>query len=117
MKRRTIAQMIQAKIDIESGRVPPARVTEVHPLPNGKFKRRDLDPNAFKRVQKDAWEKGVAATRQKLGLTQTEFASLLGISARTLQHWEQGTRTPTGAARVLLKLAATHPKAVLKAAA
>lgn len=57
------------------------------------------------------------ATRQKLGLSQTGFAQLLGISVRTLHHWEQGSRTPTGAARILLKLAAENPQAVLQAAA
>jgi putative transcriptional regulator len=35
----------------------------------------------------------------------------------TLHHWEQGTRTPSGAARVLLRVAALHPEAVLEAAA
>ena len=59
----------------------------------------------------------VAAVRAKLGLPQSKFAALLGISAATLRNWEQGRRRPTGAARVLLKVAALHPKIVLKAAA
>ena len=41
----------------------------------------------------------------------------VGISLRTLHHWEQGTRVPSGAARVLLQVAADHPQAVLEAAA
>ena len=53
----------------------------------------------------------------KLGISQTRFARLLGISANTLQNWEQGRRKPTGPAKVLLKIAARHPKAVLDAAA
>jgi putative transcriptional regulator len=59
----------------------------------------------------------VAAVRAKLGLPQGKFAALLGISAATLRNWEQGRRRPTGAARVLLKVAALHPKIVLEAAA
>jgi len=57
----------------------------------------------------------VAAIRAKLRLSQKAFASAFGISPATLRNWEQGRRQPTGAARVLLKVAAKHPKAVLEA--
>jgi len=56
-----------------------------------------------------------AAIRKAYGLSQDEFATLLGISVRTLQNWEQGRREPHGAARVLLRVAARHPEAVLEA--
>ena len=79
--------------------------------------RRALDPKLFQRAQKIAWEKSIVATRRKLGLSQSKFAELLGISLRTLHHWEQGTRIPSGAARVLLRVAALNPELVLKAAA
>lgn len=58
-------------------------------------------------------EKDVAAIREAYGLSQEKFASLIGISVRTLQNWEQGRRTPRGPARVLLRVAALHPEAVL----
>ena len=58
-------------------------------------------------------ESDVAAIREAYGLSQEKFASLLGISVRTLQNWEQGRRTPRGPARVLLRVAARHPDAVL----
>jgi putative transcriptional regulator len=51
-----------------------------------------------------------AEARAKVGLSQHEFAALLGVSPRTLQDWEQGRREPTGAARTLLKVASAHPK-------
>jgi putative transcriptional regulator len=51
-----------------------------------------------------------AEARASIGLSQQEFAQLLGVSARTLQDWEQGRREPTGAARTLLKVAVKHPK-------
>ena len=54
--------------------------------------------------------------RQKLGLSQDTFAALLGVSAGTLRGWEQGRRQPARAARVLLRVAAQHPEAVLEAA-
>jgi putative transcriptional regulator len=57
-----------------------------------------------------------ATARKSLGMSQTDFAHLLGVSTRTLQEWEQGRRSPTGAARTLLKIAAKNPEAVLEAA-
>ena len=51
-----------------------------------------------------------AEARASIGLSQQEFAELLGVSARTLQDWEQGRREPTGAARTLLRVAVKHPK-------
>jgi putative transcriptional regulator len=51
-----------------------------------------------------------AEARAIVGLSQQDFAQLLGVSARTLQDWEQGRREPTGAARTLLKVAVKHPK-------
>jgi putative transcriptional regulator len=47
--------------------------------------------------------------RRKSGLSQTEFAKLLGVSKRTLQEWEQGRRQPSGAAKALLKIAVERP--------
>lgn len=57
----------------------------------------------------------VAGIREGYGLSQAKFAALLGISVRTLQNWEQGRRQPQGPARVLLRVAARSPKAVLDA--
>ncbi len=69
------------------GEMPPARKTIIQ-VPN------------IKRI------------RENYNLSQAQFASLLGISTATLQNWEQGRRTPKGAARVLLQVAAKHPEAV-----
>lgn len=49
------------------------------------------------------------AARAAAGLTQAQFARLLGVSVRTLQEWEQGRRTPSGAARTLLAVAQRAP--------
>ena len=50
--------------------------------------------------------------RTRFGLTQPEFARLMGISVGTLRNWEQGIRRPEGPARVLLHVVARHPEAV-----
>ena len=58
----------------------------------------------------------VGEIREKTGLSQSHFATLLGVSVRTLQDWEQGRRAPSGAARTLLMIAARNPKALLDVA-
>ena len=58
----------------------------------------------------------VVRVRTRLGLSQVKFARLIGISEDTLQNWEQGRRSPVGPAKVLLKVAARHPEALLEVA-
>jgi putative transcriptional regulator len=48
------------------------------------------------------------------GLSQQKFADVLGVSARTLQEWEQGRRKPSGAARSLLVIAKRMPEVLRK---
>ena len=61
-------------------------------------------------------EPDVRAVREGYGLSQSKFAALMGISPATLRNWEQGRRKPEGSARVLLRVVARHPEAVLEAA-
>ena len=58
-------------------------------------------------------EPDVRVLREGYGLSQAKFASLMGISVATLRNWEQGRRSPEGSARVLLRVVAKHPEAVL----
>jgi putative transcriptional regulator len=55
----------------------------------------------------------VGRARIKLGLSQAQFAALLGVSKRTLEQWEQGRREPSGAAKTLIRIADARPE-VLK---
>ena len=52
----------------------------------------------------------VALARNKTGLSQSQFAELLGVSVRTLSDWERGKRQPGGAAKNLIAIAASHPE-------
>jgi len=79
---------------IQSGRLKPARVMRAEDLVAG------ATPD-------------VAALRARFKLSQPKFAALLGINVTTLQNWEQKRRRPEGPARVLLRVAAAHPEAVL----
>jgi putative transcriptional regulator len=77
------------------------------------IKRGELKPGRVFQVDPQS---AVVRVRGKLGLSQSKFASLLGISQDTLQNWEQGRREPTGPAKVLLKIASRHPRVLLEVA-
>jgi putative transcriptional regulator len=59
----------------------------------------------------------VAQARQSTGLSQAQFAEALCISKRTLQEWEQGRNSPSGAAQALIRIAQWHPEIVREALA
>ncbi len=59
----------------------------------------------------------VTAIRNEFKLSRNKFAQMIGVSARTLEGWEQGRRQPTGAARIFLVIAAKHPEIVAEAVA
>lgn len=57
----------------------------------------------------------IKAVRERVGMTQEQFAATFGISLGTLRHWERGARRPHGPAAVLLHVIAKDHKAVLRA--
>lgn len=50
------------------------------------------------------------SARQSVDLTQKEFARLLNVSEDSVQDWEQGRRSPRGAARTPLRVVQDHPE-------
>lgn len=52
--------------------------------------------------------------RNKLNLSQSEFASFMGVSVRTIQEWEQGRRKPSGSAVALLRIVEQKPEVFLR---
>jgi len=81
-KRNIGEELLQAVRDLKAGKAGRVTTVEVSPL---------------------------AASRLRIGLSQSEFAKLLGVSLRTLQEWEQGRRTPSGAAKSLITIAIKKP--------
>ena len=84
-----VASIKEAK-EIKAGQKKPNRVIEIKP------------PD-------------IKSVREKLNVSQSEFALMIGVSLRTLQNWEQGRRKPEGPAKALLRVAARNPRAVLDA--
>ena len=54
----------------------------------------------------------VRDVRQRMGLSQTQFATKFGFPPATLRNWEQGRAHPDAPTRVLLAVIAKHPEAV-----
>ena len=75
---------------------------------------REMNARKFARVTEVEVNEVVRA-RQSTGLSQAEFASALSISKRTLQEWEQGRRSPSGAAQALIRIASKHPEVLREA--
>jgi putative transcriptional regulator len=113
---KELSEAIRQAKAVRRGEAAPSRVWNVTRSKDGKLLRRQLDPKTYQHDLRAEWENTVADTRSKLHLSQGKFAELLGISVKTLHNWEQGRRKPTGAARVLLRVASRHPEVVLEEA-
>ena len=81
-------------------------LNSVHEIKAGGGKRSVVEPRSQ-----------IVRARLKVGLTQAQFAALLGVSRRTLEQWEQGRRKPSRAAKTLIKVAELHPEILRKIAA
>jgi putative transcriptional regulator len=57
----------------------------------------------------------VRAIRERTGLSQDKFATLIGVKPSTLRNWEQGRRQPTGPAKALLRILETDTENTVRA--
>lgn len=63
-------------------------------------------------VVREIPEPDVKAIRERTGLSQSQFAYLIGVKPKTLQNWEQRRVRPAGPARALLKIVEANPQAL-----
>jgi len=77
----------------------------------GQIKRGLLKPGRVSRIEVP----DIKAIRERLSVSQAQFAHMIGVNVTTLQNWEQGRRQPHGPAKALLKVASEKPEAVLEA--
>jgi putative transcriptional regulator len=77
------------------------------------------DPDAQPVTADGLWQfqrvPSAKAIREKLHLTQQQFAETFGLSLGTVRDWEQGRFEPDQAAKTLLKVIACNPEAVKQA--
>ncbi|MGA2143351.1 MAG: helix-turn-helix domain-containing protein [Bryobacteraceae bacterium] len=107
MKRRAKKLTGRALARMEAKRDIWQEVLEsAHEIKAGRGKRTSVEPRS-----------PIARARLNAGLTQAQFAAMLGVSPRTLEQWEQGRRTPSGAAKTLIRVAVLHPEILREIAA
>jgi len=82
---------------------------------SGAIRRGEVPPARRTRIDQVDFQNLIRGLRDQYGLSQTQFATMLGISVGTLRGWEQGRRKPEGPARILLLVAARRPDVVFEA--
>jgi len=106
---------VRMTIDVQNpkakpvGRIDAARVDATTEADVARHKAAD-DAEAMLDAAKFA-----RRVRRRLGFSQAEFAERIDVSLDTIRNWEQGKRSPTGAAKALLKVLDKAPEAALAA--
>lgn len=101
------------------------KINAIDQLPKGRVNRRKLDTTtdieiAAQQLKDDAAAlqdsaKFARRVRKRLGLTQEEFSIRIEVPVNTIRNWEQGKRSPTGAAKALLRVLDRAPESALQA--
>lgn len=112
-----MARMVRITLDAAKARTSDVDWTSVHATDEAEIRRHMIEdgedpdaPPAPARVVLPA-----ATVRKQLGLSQSEFARVIGVPLATVRNWEQGRVMPDAAARALLVILAREPKAALRA--
>jgi DNA-binding transcriptional regulator YiaG len=93
-----------AVVRIAEGADIPGLAADLATMNVHTFRRRNLEPGL------------IAEVRARHGLSQREFAEVLGIDIDTLQNWEQGRNRPDAAALGLVMAYDKAPDVVREAA-
>ncbi|MBU3543057.1 MAG: helix-turn-helix domain-containing protein [Burkholderiaceae bacterium] len=94
-------------------------------LPKGRVNTSKLDQTSERDIARHQLEDDLEAmadaakfakrVRRRIGMTQLEFSKKMGIPLETIRNWEQGKRSPTGAAKALLRILDRSPELALMA--
>ena len=98
-----LAEAGLAVCSIAEGADIPALARDLLPLHVRAFRQRALDPSL------------IAQVRARHGLSQREFAELLGLEPDTLKNWEQGRNRPDAAALTLIVAFDANPDVIERA--
>ncbi|MCI0391337.1 MAG: type II toxin-antitoxin system MqsA family antitoxin [Acidobacteria bacterium] len=82
-------------------------------IQHARGERHDLRTTVLPAPPKPMKKQEIVKLRQRLNLSQAVFASVLNVSVKTVQAWEQGLRQPSDAALKLLTIAKKHPEVLL----
>ena len=82
-----IKEGLEEAIEYENGNKFAARSTKIYIKPIPQYTNIDI-----------------RNIRNELQLTQLAFADLVGVSKKTVEAWECGTRKPTGSAKRLMQI-------------
>lgn len=77
----------------------------------------DNPPWTEEEMQRGLLGRSLRETRDKMALTQAQFAERFHINLARLRDWEQGRYMPDSAALAYLKVIAREPEAVMRALA
>ena len=109
MARRTLEEIMASRPQVDHARLDASTEEDIrrHMIEDGE------DPDAELLPFTEEWPP--AKIRERLGMSQAEFAAALTIPVATLRNWEQGRVRPDPAARALLTVVARAPEAALAA--
>jgi len=105
----------KSKAEIGKGQIDHAKVLAATEEQIAAWKREDDIDDAQFGSPRYVPAVDVRAIRERLGLSQYEFARTYRLSQRTVQEWEQHRREPSESARVLLYAISRNPKALERA--
>ena len=105
------AELLASIADVKAGRW--AGKTEFTRRADGGWRRRIvLADGTVEKEEIIPASTSAQVARAGTGLSQAQFAKLIGVSLRTLQEWEQGRKRPSGPASALLRIVARDPQVV-----
>jgi putative transcriptional regulator len=103
---------LPALTDEEKARLDAMTDEDIHAAALADPDNPPLTPEELERFQRVP---DLKAIRERLHLTQRQFADTFGLSLGAVRDWEQGRFEPDQAAKTLLKVIACNPEAVKQA--